>query len=272
MDLVHQLHSAVEEVQWQHRRLTIAGLSLGGAVALLFYNEYPHMVERLVLAGSGGLDEKKVSLSGLLGPPARALRDVLTRISWATRSYSGGGTGGLLHAARCHATLASAFPDYGVPQDTPRRLREAGIPLSVVVGGLDVVHTPQLRRWASGRRMRFYPSLVDRPKGPVQFQQVPIDKAHKCASVQSDSGVLLSLEDAVHSFHTKRDSATANATSTEIDESDVLRVVLTPWMDHVLLCHGLDWLKLWTYPSLWMDATLYGPTGNGSHEPFLSKL
>ena len=70
MDLVHQLHSAVEEVQWQHRRLTIAGLSLGGgylgqnafsdnfnfqgAVALLFYNEYPHMVERLVLAGSGG--------------------------------------------------------------------------------------------------------------------------------------------------------------------------------------------------------------------------
>jgi len=114
-DLVQQLRAILVELGWEKRRITIAGLSLGGAVAQLYHIEYPNVVERLVLAGSGGLKEEGIAITRpirhLLKPARKLLRKVPSSVK---------GKGSFLDRARCFAELAKTVPDYGVPQDTPR--------------------------------------------------------------------------------------------------------------------------------------------------------
>jgi len=110
-----------------------------------------------------------------------------------------------------------------------RILRAQGVALSLVTGGLDVFHTPNLDRWAAGRRYINY--LNSSSVGAASY------------SVRSHQG--------------RPDTSVGNGSlsnSGAIHAEDRMDVVHTPWMDHSLLCHGgLDWLQLWRYPALWMS-------------------
>jgi len=241
-DLVRQLRAALEELGWQHRRLVLAGLSLGGAVALHYWLAYPETVSRLVLVGSGGLSERReCSLSPHLSWLTRLglqYLKALPRAEWMSHPLRDS-----LHEVRCRATLAAAAPEYGVPQDIPEWLREANVPLSLVVGGLDVMHTPQLKRWAAGRTIQFLPSNADRP-------------------LRTASTAPLSVQDSLTYFYAKREGErfkqSSNAALEQLhqQESNVLRVIYTPYMDHVLLCHSIASLKLWKIPHLWTSREL----------------
>ena len=93
------------------------------------------------------------------------------------------------------------------------------MPLCLVVGALDVMHTPQLARWAAGRRYKFV--KTERKGLP------PVARVEKVVGWQEGD---------------------------QEDDTAVLKVVFTPWMDHIMLIHGLTLLHLWDYPRIWMSS------------------
>ena len=65
--------------------------------------------------------------------------------------------------------LIETTPRYGVPDDMPQRLAVAGIPLHLIWGRLDWIHTAQIDRWRSGRPAAEVSARVFPFQGHVQL-------------------------------------------------------------------------------------------------------
>ena len=142
-------------------RATLIGESLGGAIALRFALQYPHQVEKLVLAASTGLG-KEVSiffrmmslpiLGELFTRPSRKgtarafsllLHDPdLIKDQWIEEDYE---MSSLPGAQRCRlSALRSMFNIWGVRSDAYRpildRLEEIEVPTLVIWGAQDRIH------------------------------------------------------------------------------------------------------------------------------------
>jgi len=117
----------------------------------------------------------------------------------------------------------------------PQRLRKNGVPLCLVVGALDVMHTPQLARWADGRRYKFLKPAAE--------------KGNEARGAQPSESKVIGWQE-----------------GDDEDDGAFVNVVYTPWMDHIALCHGIALLKLWEHPRIWMSSrqlqkSIAGPAG-----------
>lgn len=147
--LEEQLCAILREVGWdQGALLTVTGISLGGAISLRYVHRHPDRVSRLNLICSAGLDEKWWAAPTMTAPLRRSLlmfeKHVLRPIGLADAP--------LLRQIFAQLRLISTTPTYGVPPDMPEWLAERKIPLGLIWGRLDTVHSAQVDRWACGRR------------------------------------------------------------------------------------------------------------------------
>ncbi|OQR80952.1 hypothetical protein THRCLA_11904, partial [Thraustotheca clavata] len=53
--LVHQVRDAVQRAGWSHEKITIAGISMGSAIALRYAQWFPEHVDRLILMCGAGM-------------------------------------------------------------------------------------------------------------------------------------------------------------------------------------------------------------------------
>merc|ERR1712078_650988 len=118
------------------RKITLAGLSLGAAVCLLWAEEHLDRVARIVRVAGAGLKEP---LWGSLLMPLRSIQ-----ISSFVSSVSK-----ILRPVFDPSHLVSGLlaPDYGVDQRMPETLRQRSVPVSVVGGTWDYIHRAHIDRW-----------------------------------------------------------------------------------------------------------------------------
>ena len=153
MEFVHEF-MIVQDVD----RAALIGASMGGAIALRFALQYPHQVEKMVLAASVGLGEEVSNffrmmslpiLGELFARPSRKgtaqrfrllLHDRdLIKDQWIEEGYE---MSSLPGAQRCLlSTLRSMFNIWGVRSDAYRpildRLEEIEVPTLVIWGAQD---------------------------------------------------------------------------------------------------------------------------------------
>jgi pimeloyl-ACP methyl ester carboxylesterase len=145
--LVKQLRALLERIGWAGaelpQRLTIAGCSLGGAVAMLYTSRFAHEVDRLVLVAPAGFDE----------PWHRVLMHA-GRITAATiiraMRTAGDAGGSLLGRLLGHAHLIRTTPRYGNDHnwfDTPVA---RAMPILLICAAFDELH--RANNWAGCRK------------------------------------------------------------------------------------------------------------------------
>ena len=150
--MCRQLQRVLEEVGWMssssslplqpspRQKIILAGLSMGGAISLLWAEQHMDCVERIVRVAAAGLEESwwQSAVPGVtwMGRLLGA-QSVLSGLSAALPACQ------LL--AQLHAGLGA--PSYGCSQNMPELLLSCGVPVSVVSGTLDQVHRPHLSRW-----------------------------------------------------------------------------------------------------------------------------
>lgn len=136
--MCRQLHRVLETVGWLDgkRKIVLAGLSLGGAISLLWAEENFDRVDRLVRVAAAGLKEP---LWGFFPAMARSA-GAATMVSSLSR---------IMRPVFDPSYLVAGLlaPDYGVDQRMPELLRQRGIPISVVGGTWDYVHRARIDRW-----------------------------------------------------------------------------------------------------------------------------
>lgn len=112
--LVAQLRATLEHIGWTGSErpsgLTLAGCSLGGAVAMLYTNAYGADVDRLVLVAPAGFDEPWHRVLMHFG---RLSARALIRASTAIGSQPSWASTPLLGRLLAHAHLISTTPRYG---------------------------------------------------------------------------------------------------------------------------------------------------------------
>lgn len=145
--MCRQLQRVLEEVGWApslptpRRKIILAGLSMGGAISLLWAEQHMEYVERIVRVAAAGLEESwwQSTVPGLtwLGRLLGA-QGMLNSLSARLPACAG-------QLAQLHAGLGA--PSYGCAQNMPELLLARGVPVSVVSGTLDQVHRPHLARW-----------------------------------------------------------------------------------------------------------------------------
>lgn len=221
--LCRQLRALVLHLGWQEDRLSLGGVSLGGAVALHYFSRWPKRVAKLILIGAAGLDEPiwvpSKPLAGLwhavlgeppadgrgLDEPLRATEEtsLVGEDSEQPESRQGLQVEAASASFRDFPSLADApstslpswmlarlsfpttAPSYRVPADIIPRLIEAKVGVAVVTAGLDILHRPQRHMWKT----------------------IP----------------------GVWQKH-------------------------FPWMDHTVLCLSIFQLRLWEKPELWLES------------------
>jgi len=133
-------------------------------MALRFAAHFPERVERLLLVCSAGLDEKWWAIPSMTLPlrwGIRALESLLQ--PFGIEDAPG------LRWLFAHIRLISTTPEYGVPKDMPERLAAQHVPLHLVWGRFDLVHTAQIERWRGGRSAEDVPAIVLPFSGHVQL-------------------------------------------------------------------------------------------------------
>lgn len=135
--LVQMISKRIAALGWDRGApIALAGASLGAAVAMLYARDHPGRVGRLTLVAPAGLPEPW----------------------WHPTRYAGRLAGALLAAApacltegwplHCKLHLITTTPTYGMAQEEVVALATAlGTRLTVIVAGLDVVHSPHTGFW-----------------------------------------------------------------------------------------------------------------------------
>ncbi|OQS00853.1 hypothetical protein ACHHYP_02234 [Achlya hypogyna] len=124
--LVHQVHDAVRRAGWEAAPVTIAGISMGSAIALRYAQRYPDTVHRLILMCGAGMtvtrwyawtDRLRACNNALL----RKLQELNKQPTWhALFHYVPP-----LRAMISHSYLTRLTPEYGVDQQTlPQTLQK----------------------------------------------------------------------------------------------------------------------------------------------------
>eukprot|EP00931_Biecheleriopsis_adriatica_P077359 TRINITY_DN50943_c0_g1_i1.p1 TRINITY_DN50943_c0_g1~~TRINITY_DN50943_c0_g1_i1.p1 ORF type:complete len:278 (-),score=39.12 TRINITY_DN50943_c0_g1_i1:7-819(-) len=157
--LCRQVRLLVLHLGWQEDPLTVAGCSMGGAVALHYFCHWPENVRRLVLVAAAGLEESawipstwgRLLATAMLGrvPDLDPRQGAAAQEAGAMLQCSLAEARSASPLARVLArlTMVTTTPDYRVPADIIRRLQDAKVRVTVVTGGLDQLHTPQLHVW-----------------------------------------------------------------------------------------------------------------------------
>lgn len=132
---VSQLETLLETVQWCHGApITLAGCSLGAAVAMRFAHHKPPRVGRLLLVAPAGLPEPFFMPASVTAVCARNAMSLVPESavaeSWPLRNLR----------------LVADTPSYGLGEAAVRALARR-LPLSVVLAGLDLVHSPHSEFW-----------------------------------------------------------------------------------------------------------------------------
>lgn len=158
--LLRQLRCALERVGWTGDSvpLTVAGCSLGGALAMRYTSLHPDEVDRLVLVAPAGFDEPWWQLSNA----GRALAHVLHPLASASRWSS---------TLAAHAKLVMETPRYGVEHDWFNSEAARGKPILLVAAAFDELHSAH--RNVNGR------------KGDPSFRQrrLPLTHAPLCLMI-----------------------------------------------------------------------------------------
>mmetsp|Transcript_3374 Transcript_3374/g.7206 ORF Transcript_3374/g.7206 Transcript_3374/m.7206 type:complete len:316 (+) Transcript_3374:71-1018(+) len=163
--LEEQLINILRYYGWDTGRpLIFAGISLGGAILLRYQILYPDRVGRIVLVCSAGLSESWYTLPSLTYP----LRASILMLGSALGSLGVDKIPGLSQMFE-HVQLISTTPTYGIPEDMPKRLAERRVPLSLIWGRFDLVHSAQLKRWRTGRGPETVDSILLPFKGHAQL-------------------------------------------------------------------------------------------------------
>jgi len=116
------------------------------------------MLSQRVSYRSAGLSEKWWALPSLTAP-LRATAIALGNIGLESLPF--------LHRLFWLVRLVETTPTYGVPPDMPERLAAHQVPLSLLWGRLDMVHTAQIGRWRAGRSEEEVPARIFPLKGHV---------------------------------------------------------------------------------------------------------
>jgi pimeloyl-ACP methyl ester carboxylesterase len=130
--LVAQVKMVVDRVGWQHKKLTIGGISMGGAVTQMYSLRYPESVERIVLVAAAGLSESKFNLASMsthLWKAALSAADSLeTSFPMSVQLFARMP----FHQFLSHANLVKDTPEYKVPQNIVQHLRQVSAEPSAV--------------------------------------------------------------------------------------------------------------------------------------------
>ena len=159
--LLEQMRSALERVGWAGDTAvptTLAGCSLGGALAMRYTSRYPAEVERLVLVAPAGFDEPWWQLSRAGRTAARALDAVAS-------------AAGSRSTVAAHAHLIRETPRYGVERDWFNSEAARDKPIMLVAAAFDELHSAH--RNVNGR------------KGDPSFRQrrLPLMHAMLCLTI-----------------------------------------------------------------------------------------
>ncbi len=130
-----QLESLLEAVGWSDGPpMTIAGCSLGAAVAMRLAHRQPMRIGRLLLVAPAGLPEPFFMPASVTAICARNAVSLLPRSavasSWPLRNLR----------------LVADTPAYGLGVAAVRALARM-VPLTVVLAGFDLVHSPHSQFW-----------------------------------------------------------------------------------------------------------------------------
>jgi pimeloyl-ACP methyl ester carboxylesterase len=148
--LVAQVKMVVDKVGWQHEKLTFGGISMGGAVLQTYMLRYPESIKRIVLVAAAGLSEHRFSLTMLNAHVCTALLNAVDSLEQNFPSAVKVLRRMPFHQFLSHANLVKDTPEYRVPQSAV--IEHLGhYPLSLVWGGLDQLHTPQIEKRMDGR-------------------------------------------------------------------------------------------------------------------------
>ena len=160
--LVAVLRGALERAGWADAPLTMAGASMGGALAVRYALLHPGSVRHLLLVAPAGRSELGRASIAPAGAGALALT------GWMARFFEGIGATlpSPLRRLAAQAQLGGHSPRFGLPADAGERLRRRGTTLAIAWGLWDVVHTPQIGAWAGRRSVAKVPSrgTVPRPE------------------------------------------------------------------------------------------------------------
>jgi pimeloyl-ACP methyl ester carboxylesterase len=158
--LEEQLTRVLAHYGWDTGQpLVFAGISLGGGIALRYFDRNPQRVGRMLLVCSAGLNEKWWAVPSLTKPLRKAI--LCTQAIWKEPPF--------LRWIYAHLRLISSTPTYGVAKDIPERLAQRGVPLALVWGSLDMIHSAQIERWRGGRSPKDVPARVIPLCGHVQL-------------------------------------------------------------------------------------------------------
>jgi len=170
------LEEILARVDWNvGSKIVIAGASMGGALAAKYAYRHPDRVHHLALICSAGMSESGqmsiaptgqailaflASLGVFIDTSLRALK--LSLPTFFFRRF-----------ANCQ--IAKYTPTFGLKQDVADRLRRERVSVALIWGVMDLVHTPQLQKWAGKRQLakipfrRSFPSRPDPSKGEYYF-------------------------------------------------------------------------------------------------------
>lgn len=163
--LEEQLKGILHFYGWDHGRpLIFAGISLGGGMLLRFASGNPDRVGKVMLICSAGLTEKWWSLPSLTYPLRTSILALGSTLSWLGMSKLPG-----CEALLGHMQLISTTPTYGVSQDVPEQLSLRKVPLSLIWGKFDWVHSLQTDKWCTGRTPRTVHTMIFPFKGHAQL-------------------------------------------------------------------------------------------------------
>ncbi len=112
---------------------------------------WPTEVGRLMLVASAGFEETWLALSRQHAPVYRAL---IAWAKWLTAdgdSWSVRGRYNPLRALLAHLNLVSHTPQFGVSSSIAAVCREHAIPLTMISGQLDILHTPHHNRMGQNK-------------------------------------------------------------------------------------------------------------------------
>jgi pimeloyl-ACP methyl ester carboxylesterase len=128
-------------------KMILCGLSLGGAVSLLWSEQHLDSVARVVRVAAAGLDEKwwHTPISTIV--PKMCCSTGLPRMITSLTSSMEHSSFACLTQVLGHAFCGMGAPSYGVNQRIPEMFVENDVPVAVVAGTLDFLHRPHLKRW-----------------------------------------------------------------------------------------------------------------------------
>lgn len=141
--LVTQLRTIVEHVGWNGQPHVVGGMSMGASVALRYAAGFASDVQGLLLMAPSGMPEHAVSLAHVGRVTARSLLGDDVPTSGRTDNRQAGVRKRLLSKLNFIKTT----PEYGIDVSVWETLRPKSLPVTVVVGSLDIVHTPQSSLW-----------------------------------------------------------------------------------------------------------------------------